>query len=361
MTAIKAGLRVALIDKARFPRDKLCGGGVTGRARRHAQAVFGDLPEDLFHVSGSVRFSAGAATLGRIAAAQPIFMTMRWGFDAALQQRAIAAGAEDFSGHRMSECAPDAGRVVLADGRVLTAPVVIGADGVHSAVSRHLFGRSYDPARIGFALEAEVPGAPGPDTELDMTALPWGYGWDFPKTQGRTLGIGGVSIREKDLRPRFEDWLRARGVDPATVRIKGHHLPSGTTRPVPGRDAVLLAGDAAGLVDPITGEGIAWAILSGQLAAESAAEALAKAAPGTALSLYQRRMRPIRAELIRARFLANMVYHPLFQPRLLRTLAASDHLQRRYLALLAGEMDYADLGPRRFVGVIWRLLCGRMG
>ena len=359
MTALKAGLRVALIDKAAFPRDKLCGGGVTARAHGYAQAVFGPLPGDLFHISRHVRFSTGLQTLARLEDAPPIYMTMRSGFDATLRKRAIAAGAQDLGGCRIADCVPEAGRITLADGRVLTARVVIGADGVHSAVARTLFGRALDPASIGFALEAEVPGPPGPDTGLDMTALPWGYGWDFPKAQGRTLGIGGVAVQDTDLRPRFHDWLRARGVDPATVKIKGHHLPSGASRAVPGRGAVLLAGDAAGLVDPITGEGIGWAILSGQLAAEAAAQAIRAGAPQTALMHYQQRMRPIRAELVRARLLAHVVYHPLLQPRLLRALAASDHLQRRYLALLAGDMDYADLGPRRLAGVVWRVFRGR--
>ncbi|NEX47861.1 geranylgeranyl reductase family protein [Rhodobacter sp. ETT8] len=358
ITAARGGLRVALLDKAAFPREKLCGGGVTARAHAYARDVFGDLPEALFHVSRAVRFSSGGQTLGQLDPAPPIYMTMRLGFDAELRARAIAAGAVDLCGQRLVDCAPEAGRVTLAGGESLTAPLVIGADGVHSGVARALFGRAQDVASIGFALEAEVPGGPGPVTDLDLTALPWGYGWDFPKPQGRTLGIGGIAVQDKDLRPRFHDWLRARGVDPASVKIKGHHLPSGASRAVPGRGAVLLAGDAAGLVDPITGEGIAWAILSGRLAAEAAAEALRAGAPRSALARYQARMEPIRAELSRARFLAQVVYHPLLQPRLLRALAGSDHLQRRYLALLAGEMDYADLGLRRMAGVVWRVLRG---
>jgi geranylgeranyl reductase family protein len=355
-TAARAGLRVALIDKAAFPRDKLCGGGVTGRAHGYARAVFGDLPDDLFHQSRSVRFTSGSATLARIDSAPVLYMTRRTGFDAALRSRAIAAGADDYCGRRIAACDPDRGIVTLASGADLTAPVLIGADGVHSAVARALFGRAFDPAIIGFALEAEVPGPPGPDTELDLTALPWGYGWDFPKADGRTLGIGGVNLTEKDLRPRFHDWLRARGVDPGSVRIKGHHLPSGASTQVPGRRAVLLAGDAAGLVDPVTGEGIGWAILSGRFAAEAAIAALGARAPHTALAQYLTRMRPVQAELRRARLLARLVYHPLAQPRLLRALARSDHFQRRYLALLAGQIDYADLGPARLARVVWRVL-----
>ncbi len=359
MTACKAGLRVALIDKAAFPRNKLCGGGVTGRAHGYARAVFGDLPGDLFHVSRSMRFADGARALADVPDAPGFYMTMRTAFDAELRARAIAGGAQDFCGHRITKCAPEAGQVALANGADLSAPVVIGADGVHSAVARALFGAGKRRAARGFALEVEVPGPPGVHTELDMTATPGGYGWDFPKAQGRTLGIGGMAAQDADLRPRFEAWLRARGVDPETVKIKGHHLPSGALRPRSGRGAVLLAGDAAGLVDPITGEGIGWAILSGRLAAEAAARALAAGNPGSALALYQQAMQPIRAELLRARLLTHLVYHPRLQPRLLRVLSRSDHLQRRYLSLLAGEMDYADLGPRRLLGVAWRVLRGR--
>ena len=359
MAARRAGLRVALIDKAAFPRNKLCGGGVTGRAMGHLHDVFGALPDELFLKVNRFRFVTGAVALCEFDDAPDIWMTMRHSFDAVLRARALEAGAEDFCGQRIASMAPREGRITLVSGQTLQAPVVIAADGVNSAVAHAMYGRAYDPARIGFALEAEIAGPPGVVTELDMTAAPWGYGWDFPKAGGRTLGLGGIAVRNADMKLRFERWLAARGIDPAGVKIKGHHLPFGELRTHPGDGRVLFAGDAAGLVDPITGEGIAWAVRSGQLAAEAAALALTMDAPDRVAALYSARMRHVQRELRRAGLLSKLVYHPRLQPRFMRALSRSDHLQRRFLSLLAGEMDYADLGPARMMSLAWRILRGR--
>jgi menaquinone-9 beta-reductase len=361
MEACKAGLRVALIDKAAFPRDKLCGGGITGRALGYIKAVFGPLPADLLHACGQVRMVAGAQEICVLPDARTPSMTMRLALDGYLRGRAIAAGAEDFCGNRIAELDLGRGVVRLADGRQVSAPIIIGADGVNSQVARQLYGRAHDPARVGFALEAEVSGPSSQTMELDLTAAPWGYGWDFPKANGRTLGIGGLAVLNGDLKPRFEAWLRAKGIDPATVTIKGHHLPFGEFREAPGRNHVLLAGDAAGLVDPITGEGIGWAIRSGQLAGQAADAALRMNTPNRALALYQASMSDVLRELRRARMLSKLVYHPFMQHRFLRVLARSTRLQSRYMSLMAGEMDYADVHLGRVLRIGFRILTGRGG
>ena len=130
---------------------------------------------------------------------------------------------------------------------------------------------------------------------------------------------------------------------------------------MPGKGRVLLAGDAAGLVDPITGEGIAWAMKSGALAATAAVEALRRGRADTALGRYSRALRPIQTELRRARALRWLAYQPRLQPAFLRLLASEPGLQRRYLALLSGDLDYADLGWRALPRLGWRLLCRTRG
>ena len=361
MQSRRLGLRVALVDKAAFPREKLCGGGITGRALGFIFDVFGPLPDALCHPCAQVRMVAEGRELCLLDDPRAPVMSMRLALDAHLRGQALAAGAEDFCGMRIAELDLGSGRVALAGGQVLMAPVIIGADGVNSMVARRLLGRAHDPARVGFALEAEVPGPTGPMLELDLTAAPWGYGWDFPKAEGRTLGIGGIARRNPDLKPRFEAWLRARGVDPATVAIKGHHLPFGEFRTVPGKDHVLLAGDAAGLVDPITGEGIGWAVRSGQLAAIAAHQALSEGQPAKALARYQAGMAGVLAELRRARLLSKLVYHPFFQRRFLAILGRSTRLQGRYMSLMAGDMDYADVHLGRVLRIGFRILTGRGG
>jgi geranylgeranyl reductase family protein len=358
VTAARAGLKVALIDRAAFPRDKLCGGGFTGRARRHMIRIFGhDVDDALFLPCRRMRLVADGTVLGEHAEAPTIWLTMRRDFDAMLQAEARQAGCEVFAPARIADLDPSATAVALRGGPTLTAPLLIAADGANSAVARALFGRAFDPARIGFGLEVELPRAAagtGDAVEIDLAAAAWGYGWSFPKARSVTVGVGGLQARNPDLRARLDRYLARRGG--GGPRCKGAFLPFGDFRAVPGRGRALLAGDAAGLVDPITGEGIAWAMQSGHLAAGAAVAALAAGAPERALALYTQSLGPIQADLRRARRLRTLIYQPRLQPAFLRLLAREPGLQRRYLALLAGDMDYADLGWRAVPKLAARML-----
>lgn len=357
-TAAQAGLRVALVDKAAFPRDKLCGGGITGRSRRYLREIFDlDMDSAIFRVCSHVRLTHAGRVLADLSDAPPIWMTMRRDFDALLVEAARAAGCEVIAGGRIAALSLEAGEVRLADGKTLRAPILLGCDGANSAVARALYGRAHDPARIGFGLEAELPRGPGPDAiEIDLAGAAWGYGWAFPKDRSLTVGVGGVHARNADLRSRFDAFARRQGADPGAVRCKGAFLPFGEVRRMPGRGRALLAGDAAGLVDPITGEGIAWALKSGHLAARAVAEAQAACRPDEALRRYARSLRPVHAELRRARALRALFYQPQLQPGFLRLLSREPGLQRRYLALLSGDLDYADLGWRAVPQLALRLL-----
>ncbi len=352
--AARAGLTVALVDRAAFPRDKLCGGGVTGRAATELRRAFGlEITPDLFLTTPLVRFNAGARVLGRLEDAPPLHMTMRRSFDARLHAQAVAAGATPLARSRPTEIDTDRRRIRLSCGRRLQYGVLIGADGVNSAVGRHLFGRAHDPATIGFALEVEAPTAPEPWVEIDFDAAPWGYGWAFPKAGSLTLGVGGIHRHNPDLRPRLAAYLRRHGADPESLSVKGHFLPAGDFRPVPGRGAVLLAGDAAGLVDPMTGEGIGHAIASGRMAAEAALAALSGGRPEAALPHYARALAPLQSELAYARRLQALVFGRLTHRAMLRIIASRPSMQRRAVRLLAGELDYHELRRgflRRLVG-----------
>ena len=357
--AAQRGLRVALVDRARFPRDKLCGGLVSGRAHRFLTEVFGPLPEDLFHPVRKVHLRLDEAVLGEVAEAPLMRMTMRRAFDAALLDRADAAGAKVHAGVRMAEIDIGGGAcgLELSDGTRLAAPLMIGADGVNSAVARAVFGRAYDPARIGFALEIEASARPDYDwLEIDLGAADWGYGWVFPKARSLTVGVGGVAVRNPEMKARLLAYLQRHEIDAGALRIKGHHLPAGDFKRRPGQGPALLAGDAAGLVDPITGEGIAWAVQSGRLAAGVAADMLAEGAPGRALDAYCRALAATHAEMRRARFLRRLIFSGPLRGRFARMLAGNPQMQRRYLAILNGDLDYADIGPGRILRVLGRML-----
>lgn len=357
ITAARAGLDVAVIDKAAFPREKLCGGGVTGRSLRYLADIFALAPtEDLFLPSSHVRLCHAGRLLGESREAPVIQMTMRRAFDARLHALAQAAGATVFAPARITALDPDTGTVTLATGQVLNGAVLVGADGANSLVARSLFGRAFDPQRIGFGLEAELDRSQFSDnvTEIDLGAAAWGYGWVFPKTETVTLGVGGIHALNPDMKARFHSYLHQHAPHLAKegkIACKGAFLPFGDYRKQPGRGRVLLAGDAAGLVDPITGEGIAWALKSGQFAGEAAAEALRGGGVPALLPAYLRRLSYIHREMAAARRIRALIYARPFRSVFPATLERHPGMTQSYLRLLSGERDYADLGP----AVLWRL------
>lgn len=348
--AARAGLRVALIDRKTFPREKLCGGLITGRARRHYAEIFGhEMPFDPQDRKTTVDFRYRGQPVGLIEDAPALCVTMRWDMDAMLCGHAMAAGAQDFTGQAVAEIDCDARRVTLKDGAMLQYEVLIGADGVNSQVARALFGQPFDRQRIGFGLEIEARGAhlnrAGP-IRIDLAAAQWGYGWVFPKRCSTTVGVGGLLSENPDMKQAMSAYCEMLGIDAADLHVKGQFLPFGDFRKMPGQGAVLLAGDAAGLVDPITGEGIGYAMQSGQLAAKAALAALNAGRPQTALSHYRRALRPVHRALRMARLIRPVIFLPALEPGFARAFRRSSTLRHEYLRLMAGEVEYGQILTR---------------
>jgi len=364
VTARNAGLSVAIVDKATFPRDKLCGGLASGRSVKNLRRIFGiDAKAPLFHVSRAVEFRWGAEVLAQFDAPYDQFFTMRFAFDDVLLRHAQNMGCNLFTGQRIGELDDKAHSVTLGQGQVLHYKVLIGADGVNSMVARHLFGRAFQPDTIGFALEAEAPlEAPPSGTavmQVDFDAVEWGYGWSFPKRETRTVGLGGLQSRNPDLKPQMHALLERHGIDPGTVRIKGHFIPFGDFRRQPGRDNIVLVGDAAGLVDPLTGEGIAFALESGDLAAVAAAQAIAAGNPSSAAKRYVPTLAAIHSELSQANRLRQFAFFSRFRPIFRDKLQTSERMRRLFFELLAGETTYKDI-EKQMAGDLVRKLTRSM-
>ena len=348
--AAHAGLRVALIDKARFPRTKLCGGGLTGRALKYYADAFGPPAPDVpLRSFDAVEFWAFGTALGKIDGVPPLRLCMRHDLDTALLAQALQAGAEDMTGQAVKAVDPASGTVTTTAGQV-QAGVIVAADGVNSPIARQVFGAAFDRDEIGFALEIEHP-VTGPDDALriDFGAAEWGYGWHFPKAGGVTVGVGGVLSRNPDMRGAMQDYTARLGLPPA-ARVQGQFLPFGRYRCETGVGRVLFAGDAAGLVDPITGEGIAYAIRSGDLAARAAIAEMANG-PRAVARRYWRSLRQIHRSIRIARMLRPLLFGQRFQGSFVRGFRASSTLRREYLRLLAGDTEY----PQLMAAVLGRL------
>jgi geranylgeranyl reductase family protein len=272
----RGGARVLLVDKASFPRDKPCGGGVTGRALRHLPCEIEPVVERV--VDRMVLRAGYRTSVDRTSRAPLIAMTQRRRLDLHLAEHAVSAGAELRDGAAVSELELDeAGVTARAGGRRARASFLVGADGANGVVARAA-GLGAGIVR-GVALEGNVPWSAlepaiyASAAWVELGVVPGGYGWVFPKGEHANLGVGGWMSEGPRLRAHLERLARAHGVDPASLAdVRGHRLPMRELGAPAARGRVLLVGDAAGLVDPLSGDGMYEAFVSARLAAEAILE-----------------------------------------------------------------------------------------
>ena len=261
-----------LLDKARFPRDKPCGGGLTVRALRQIPVSPDPVVE---HVVARMGFRLRYGTRFERTGREPlVYMTQRRRLDHYLVEQAVVAGAEFRDGVRVTDVQADEhGARVTVDGAPIEASVLVGADGVNGTTRRVLdLGGEYV---MGVAFEGNVAkefvgkrfdGI----AEFELGTIPGGYAWIFPKGDHVNVGVGGWESTGPTLRGHLSTLCRAHRIDEATVSdLRGHRLPLRRSGSVASRGRALLVGDAAGLVDPLSGDGMYEAFVSGRLAAEA--------------------------------------------------------------------------------------------
>jgi geranylgeranyl reductase family protein len=274
----RGGARVLLVDKARFPRDKPCGGGLTLRAVRQLPVDPGPVVE---HEVDRMEFRLGwRSRFERSGRRGPfVLMTQRRRLDQYLAEQASAAGADFRDGAKARFEAgtdPERGLSLFVNEEEVVAEVVIGADGANGVTARSL-GLG-GPITHGVAYEGNAPfeeryrGL----AVIELGTIPGGYGWVFPKGDHVNVGVGGWEAEGPRLRDHLAELCRRHGIDGSTLgSVRGHRLPLRRAGFVPARGCALLVGDAAGLVDPLTGDGMYEAFVSARLAAEAALDVLA--------------------------------------------------------------------------------------
>lgn len=298
--------RVALVDAATFPRDKACGDGIAPQALNELAAL--GVPDAAagFEPVGRLRLRS---PLGREIVAEPrevAYCIPRKVFDARLVEAATARGAILLH-RRIRTLAVTRDGVEL--GPDLKGRVVIGADGANSTV-RRLLKLPSNPLRCeAIAMRGYAVGVPGPPEQLiEMVAAGWpAYAWSFPisgpgHVDRANVGFGmlrssfaELADQEGSGRSALEGPLAALlPAQPAAEgSLRAHHLPLSTFRPKQPDGRVLLVGDAASLINPLTGEGIFYAVFSGRLAGNAAIAAIKADSDGGAGagSAYRRSLR----------------------------------------------------------------------
>lgn len=276
--AAVAGRRVLLLEKAELPRYKTCGGGIIGPSRDALPPGF-ELPfRDRIN---AVTFSLDGRLARTRRAKHTLFgLVNRAEFDQALVDAAEQAGARLRTGAAVARveqhgpAVPDRRTVavVLADGETVLAHAVVGADGSASRIGAHVGVRM---EQVDLGLEAEIPVPPTVAEDwagrvlLDWGPLPGSYGWVFPK--GDSLTVGVIAARGEGARTKryLEDFIGRLGLAGFEPSVSSGHLTRCRAEDSPlSRGRVLVCGDAAGLLEPWTREGISFALRSGRLAGE---------------------------------------------------------------------------------------------
>jgi geranylgeranyl reductase family protein len=303
----RANLDVLLLDRRSFPRVKPCGGALTIKALEALRFSIEPVVRAVITDFVSRRELTQEARFSR---PQPIsVMTIREELDAFVLGRTLRAGARFAKIGRITEILETRESVTVAtEGGRFSARFLIGADGANSTV-RRLSGVS--PPALGFAIEGQVADsiADNHSVRLDFGVVPRGFGWVFPKGDHFNVGIYTYDGRFS-LFPRQLRWYAQASLDRSDIsQIVGCPIGMGGWAGAPKRGRVFLVGDAAGLCEPVLGEGIYYAIKSGQIAAASI---LAELTDGMAAwPVFRSRMRFLQDNLRIETELAKAFYRDL--------------------------------------------------
>jgi geranylgeranyl reductase family protein len=341
-----AGMRVALIDKSVFPRNKLCGGLLSERTEKVYKNIFGDNWQDAYEfTSTKAGFFYKSQLLKEFSGKRRMFFTMRSFFDHLLVQLATARGATLFENARAVSLEKNGRLVRLTNGTAIGGDFIVGADGVFSVVARNL-GLSMPKKNLAACLEIEFPrqgniaGLSRP--EIHFGVARWGYGWVFPKTATVTIGIAGLADKNPALRDSFRIFLERICSRVPDIKWNGYPIPFCSFLPRPGAGNALLVGDAAGFVEPVTGEGIAFAMQSASYAAHSILEAAHRGDPKSALKGYQHRYNNLARNLMRAKWMSYLLFPAISQKLFASVLKRSNSVVHQFMDLAADETDYGD-------------------
>lgn len=341
----RQGVRVVLLEKAVMPRYKPCGAGLVTRAIEALPFDISEVIEQKCHTAELNLIDAGLGfTVTRESAI--VSMTMRENFDFLLCRKAQEAGAEVRDGCRVEGVERRGDRVdVLTSNGKASSRFMIACDGALGLVPRMAGWK--ETRRMIPVLEWEVF---VPRTEIDRFSgrarfdfgyFPAGYAWIFPKKDHLSIGLGGRKRLPGGLRPALEGYIRKSGITRIDgIEKHGYVIPLSPRTDGAAKGRVMLAGDSAGLVDPVTAEGITFAIKSGRAAGQAVVEGgFEERRVG---KRYDDLLKGVRDELRWGRPLQELLYGPAAVRNLLFRLYGQ-RLSEAVADILAGKRSYKGL------------------
>jgi geranylgeranyl reductase family protein len=343
----RKGVDVLILEKERLPRYKPCAGGITVKTVKL-------LDLDISPVARQVTYGARVTYKDNREFTKwydkpLIYMVMRDEFDYFLIQRAEEAGVVVADNQRVCQLQVNHEKVeVVTTHDTFKAEILVGADGANSIVAKSLGLRKGIELGIGIEAEISVPRERLIKWDslmgLDLGHISGGYGWIFPKKDHLSIGIGGSLRQARRLKPGYQKVLASQDLGGYEItKLRSHFLPVRKNGMAIQQERSLLLGDAAGLVDPLTGEGIYYAIKSAQLAAPIITHCLQA---GTIdLKGYQDAVaKEIMPELKASQALLRLF--AWFPGLYFDAIEGSDRLWRASCHLLRGELSYISLKER---------------
>jgi geranylgeranyl reductase family protein len=348
------GLNVLLIEKSSLPRDKLCGGALSPRVSQILDFDISSVIERDMHCA--IVYAPQGRKINIVREDAKGYLVKRRDFDFFLVQKAKEAGANIIDGIKVQAVEQlRTGVRVLTHGDSFKSHILVGADGVNSTVARHTNIRKGWPSeRVALCVAADIPVSPddidriltieGQEGRAAIEMYPWaieyGYGWCFPKSDEISLGIG-YKMKHQVLNLRsawtrfVERFEREKDIKLEMTNRRAFRVPLGKLNQRITTRRTMLVGDAAGLVSPITGEGMYYAIRSGQIAGQVAYETVKDKNP-LHIRVYEHRLKQeMKTEFSAANFVAGLAYDSEKKIELICDMAEKDQIMQDYMIDLA--------------------------
>lgn len=299
-TLARGGLRVQLLERSRFPRNKPCGGAITMRALDRFPWLGPALRRIPTHFVSRLHLEDPTGRSVVLTSASPaVLLVRRIEFDELLARLAADSGAELVEGAWVSQVsAGDEGaRVITRDGREFRGRYLVAADGVNGIVTRRLgLHAGWDGDAVALDMMEETPNEALRTIEPGTLWVAYGhrgtdgYGYIFPKRDHVNVGIGcllsyfrqQIELAPYEMQQRFVNDLKERGMlagASSRACFTPSHIPVAGPIAQTARGRVLVAGDAGGFVNAYTAEGIYYAMVSGDLAGRAIVDAVAEDDP----------------------------------------------------------------------------------
>jgi geranylgeranyl reductase family protein len=356
---------VLLLDKAHFPRKKLCGGCLTIKTVWLLERIFNETAASLIEKSivnfQTHRFEVRCRTklLVDVLSPFPFHFVDRQVYDAFFLQKAKDVGVDVLEGEKVCDIDLNGKAnsstffLTTSGGRLIETKFLIGADGANSVVRTKLLKeKKIDGAKwqrnlaagIEVFLSRNGEFAAFDSSILSLGYVRYGYAWIFPNRDRLVVGMGSLTRKNKNLKAHFQEFLSDYNLGSIDSQpVQGHPLPFGNSLSKPFYGNILLVGDAAGLVDPMLGEGIYQAHLSGELAAKAVIESLehrAGSSEETGLLYLHLLEKHLAIEFLYARRFRWFLYNPLSHMINFRHIQWMDKYFTKFAEVVHGSRTY---------------------